>query len=91
VLDSTIHYQDTGSGTAAVLLHGNPGFLAPVAQTLFPIWVGGAGCWRPDLIGMGRLPESPKLSLQLRRTHGPPTSTPGFDALDLDRVNPDRS
>ncbi|MDT5044648.1 MAG: haloalkane dehalogenase, partial [Mycobacterium sp.] len=52
VLDSSIHYQDTGSGTPVVLLHGNPG-----SSHLWRNVIPGLGRGRllaPDLIGMGR-------------------------------------
>jgi haloalkane dehalogenase len=52
VLDSTIHYQDSGSGTALVFLHGNPGS-SHLWRNVLPR-VGGGRLLAPDLIGMGR-------------------------------------
>ncbi|MEU1123734.1 haloalkane dehalogenase [Streptomyces sp. NPDC005899] len=52
VLDSTLHYEDTGSGTTFVLLHGNP-----ASSRIWRNVVPGLGPGRvlaPDLIGMGR-------------------------------------
>ena len=52
VLDSTIHYQDSGTGAPLVFLHGNP--------TSSHLWsyvlphIGASGrLLAPDLIGMG--------------------------------------
>jgi haloalkane dehalogenase len=52
VLDSTIHYQDAGSGTALVFLHGNPAS-SHLWRNVLPR-VGGGRLLAPDLIGMGR-------------------------------------
>jgi haloalkane dehalogenase len=52
VLDSTIHYQDSGSGTALVFLHGNPGS-SHLWRNVLPE-VGAGRLLAPDLIGMGR-------------------------------------
>jgi haloalkane dehalogenase len=52
LLDSTIHYEDSGTGTPFVFLHGNPG-----SSHLWRKVVGRTGGGRslaPDLIGMGR-------------------------------------
>jgi haloalkane dehalogenase len=60
VLDSTMYYEETGSGTPLVFLHGNP--------TSSHLWrrvlprIGRPGrCLAPDLIGMGRSgrPDTP--------------------------------
>ena len=51
-LDSTIHYQESGSGTAFVFLHGNPGSSYTWRQVLPGI--GPGRLLAPDLIGMGR-------------------------------------
>lgn len=56
-LDSTVHYQESGSGTPFVFLHGNPGSSYTWRQVLPGI---GAGrLLAPDLIGMGRSGKPP--------------------------------
>lgn len=52
VLDSTIHFQDSGSGTPFVFLHGNPGS-SHVWRAVLPR-VGAGRLLAPDLVGMGR-------------------------------------
>src|SRR6185436_6260673 len=52
VLDSTIHYGDTGSGTPIVFLHGNPAS-SHIWRNVLP-YVGSGRLLTPDLIGMGR-------------------------------------
>jgi haloalkane dehalogenase len=52
ILDSTIHYEDTGSGTPIVFLHGNPAS-SHVWRNILPN-VGTGRLLAPDLIGMGR-------------------------------------
>lgn len=58
VLDSTIHYEEAGSGTPMVFLHGNPSS-SRLWRNVLPA-VGGGRLLAPDLIGMGRSgkPES---------------------------------
>jgi haloalkane dehalogenase len=51
-LDSAIHYQESGSGTPFVFLHGNPGSSHLWRQVL--PHVGSGRLLAPDLIGMGR-------------------------------------
>lgn len=51
VLDSTIHYQDSGSGTPLVFLHGSPGF-SYMWRNVLP-HVGGGRLLAPDMIGFG--------------------------------------
>ena len=81
VLDSTIHYQDTGSGTAVVLLHGNPGS-SHLWRNVIPN-LGPGRLLAPDLIGMGRSGK-PELSYSFA-DHARYLDA-WFDALDLDRV-----
>jgi haloalkane dehalogenase len=51
VLDSTIHYRESGSGTPLVFLHGNPGSSYSWRNVL--PHVGDGRLLTPDLIGMG--------------------------------------
>jgi haloalkane dehalogenase len=51
-LDSTIYYQESGSGTPFVFLHGNPGS-SHLWRDILPR-VGPGRLVAPDLIGMGR-------------------------------------
>ena len=53
VLDSTMSYQDVGSGEPVVFLHGNPAW-SYVWRNVLPTVAGVARCLAPDLIGMGR-------------------------------------
>ncbi|MGV9305588.1 haloalkane dehalogenase [Nonomuraea sp. NPDC003727] len=53
VLDSTIHYEDTGSGPVIVFLHGNPSS-SHSWRNVLPAIGGPARLLAPDLIGMGR-------------------------------------
>jgi haloalkane dehalogenase len=81
VLDSTIHYQDSGSGTALVFLHGNPGS-SHLWRNVLPR-VGGGRLLAPDLIGMGRSgkPDIPYAFADHARY-----LDAFLDALDLDQV-----
>ncbi|WP_405589492.1 haloalkane dehalogenase [Streptomyces sp. NBC_01190] len=58
VLDSTMYYEDAGSGTTFVFLHGNPAS-SHLWRKVLP-GIGGGRLLAPDLIGMGRSgkPES---------------------------------
>jgi haloalkane dehalogenase len=81
VLDSTMYYEDSGSGTAVVLLHGNPG-----SSHLWRNVIPGLGRGRllaPDLIGMGR---SGKPDLAYSFADHTRYLDAWFDALHLDRV-----
>ena len=51
ILDSTIHYQESGSGPPIVFLHGNPGS-SHLWREIMPR-VGPGRLLAPDLIGMG--------------------------------------
>lgn len=57
VLDSSISYIESGSGSPVVFLHGNPtsSFLW---RNIIPVVSGNARCLAPDLIGMGESGES---------------------------------
>jgi haloalkane dehalogenase len=52
VIDSTMHYVDSGTGTAFVFLHGNPGS-SHLWRKVLPHIVS-VRALAPDLIGMGR-------------------------------------
>jgi haloalkane dehalogenase len=81
VLDSTIHYQDSGTGTAFVFLHGNPSS-SHLWRNVLPR-VGPGRLLAPDLIGMGRSgkPDLPYLFADHARY-----LDAWFDTLDLARV-----
>ncbi|MYV53155.1 haloalkane dehalogenase [Streptomyces sp. SID3212] len=81
VLGSTLHYEDSGSGTPFVFLHGNPGS-SHVWRDVLPR-VGRGRLLAPDLIGMGRSgkPDLPYLFADHARY-----LDAWFDALGLDRV-----
>ena len=81
VLDSTMHYTDSGSGTPFVFLHGNPGW-SYLWRNVLPGMDSGR-CLAPDLIGMGRSgkPDIPYLFADHARY-----LDAWFDALALDRV-----
>ena len=81
VLDSTIHYKDSGAGTAVVFLHGNPGS-SHLWRNVLPR-VGRGRLLAPDLIGMGR---SGKPDIAYRFANHASYLHAWFDALDLDRV-----
>lgn len=80
-LDSTIHYQDSGTGTAFVFLHGNPSS-SHLWRNVLP-QVGPGRLLAPDLIGMGRSgkPDVPYLFADQASY-----LDAWFDALDLDSV-----
>jgi haloalkane dehalogenase len=81
VVDSAIYYEDSGSGTALVFLHGNPSS-SYLWRNVLPR-VGGGRLLAPDLIGMGRSgkPDIPYLFAD----HAVYLDA-WFDTLDLDRV-----
>lgn len=81
VLDSTIHYDDTGSGTPIVFLHGNPAS-SHIWRNVLP-YVGTGRLLTPDLIGMGR---SGKPELDYSFADHARYLDAWFDALGLDRV-----
>ncbi|MGI5161216.1 haloalkane dehalogenase [Microbispora sp. CA-102843] len=53
VLDSAMHYEETGSGAPFVFLHGNPAS-SHLWRKVLPGIRAGARLLAPDLIGMGR-------------------------------------
>jgi haloalkane dehalogenase len=81
VLDSTIQYEETGSGTALVLLHGNPGSSHEWRKVLPRL--GDGRSLAPDLIGMGR---SGKPDIAYSFADHARYLDAWFDALGLDRV-----
>jgi haloalkane dehalogenase len=81
VLDSSIYYQETGSGTAVVLLHGNPGSSHQWRKVLLRL--GDGRLLAPDLIGMGR---SGKPHIAYSFADHARYLDAWFDALALDRV-----
>jgi haloalkane dehalogenase len=81
VLDSTIHYEDSGTGATFVFLHGNPGS-SHLWRNVMP-GVGAGRLLAPDLIGMGRSGE-PDVAY-LFADHARYLDA-WFDALGLDRV-----
>jgi haloalkane dehalogenase len=81
VLDSTIHYEESGTGPALVLLHGNPGS-SYLWRNVIP-HLGGGRLLAPDLIGMGR---SGKPDISYDFADHARYLDAWFDALDLDDV-----
>jgi haloalkane dehalogenase len=82
VLDSTMFYEEAGTGTPLVFLHGNP--------TSSHLWryvlprIGDPGrCLAPDLIGMGR---SGKPDVPYRFADHARYLDAWFDQLDLDNI-----
>ncbi|TDW23940.1 haloalkane dehalogenase [Kribbella kalugense] len=81
LLDSTIYYEDSGSGTPIVFLHGNPAS-SYVWRNIVPN-VGAGRILAPDLIGMGR---SGKPDLEYTFADHARYLDAWFDALGLDEV-----
>jgi haloalkane dehalogenase len=81
VLDSTIQYEEAGSGTDLVLLHGNPGSSHEWRKVLPRL--GDGRSLAPDLIGMGR---SGKPDIAYSFADHARYLDAWFDALGLDRV-----
>jgi haloalkane dehalogenase len=81
VLDSTIHYYDSGSGTPLVFLHGNPAS-SHLWRNVLPR-AGRGRLLAPDLIGMG-LSGKPAIGYSFA-DHARYLDA-WFDALGLDRV-----
>jgi haloalkane dehalogenase len=80
-LGSTIHYQESGSGTPFVFLHGNPGsshLWRQVLPRVGPGWL-----LAPDLIGMGR---SGKPDIAYAFDDHARYLDAWFDAVGLDQV-----
>jgi haloalkane dehalogenase len=82
VLDSTMHYEESGDGDPIVLLHGNPtsSFLW---RKVIPGLADEGRCLAPDLIGMG---QSGKPDIDYRFADHARYLDSWFDALGLDRV-----
>jgi haloalkane dehalogenase len=81
VLDSAIHYEETGTGTPLVLLHGNPGS-SHLWRKVLP-YLDRGRLLAPDLIGMGR---SGKPDISYSFADHARYLDAWFDTLDLDRV-----
>ncbi|QNE21845.1 haloalkane dehalogenase [Kribbella qitaiheensis] len=81
VLDSTLYYEESGSGTPIVLLHGNPAS-SHVWRGVIP-GLGAGRLLAPDLIGMGR---SGKPELAYTFADHARYLDAWFDALGLDQV-----
>jgi len=81
VLDSTIHYDDHGSGATVVFLHGNPSS-SHMWRKVLPL-IGTGRLIAPDLIGMGR---SGKPVSDYRFADHARYLEAFFDALGLDEV-----
>ncbi|BDT94652.1 haloalkane dehalogenase [Nocardia sputorum] len=83
VLDSFIHYRDTGAGhTPVVFLHGNP-TSSHLWRKVIPHVADRTRALAPDLIGMG---ESGKPDIGYRLTDHAAYLDAWFDALGLDQV-----
>ena len=80
-LGSTMHYQESGSGTAFVFLHGNPGS-SYTWRAVLP-GVGPGRLLAPDLIGMG---SSGKPDIAYSFDDHARYLDAWFDAVGLDRV-----
>jgi haloalkane dehalogenase len=81
VRDSTIHYEERGTGPAVVLLHGNPGS-SHLWRNVIPR-LGDGRLLAPDLIGMGR---SGKPAIAYDFADHARYLDAWFDALGLDDV-----
>ncbi|MDX6204875.1 MAG: haloalkane dehalogenase [Frankiales bacterium] len=81
VLNSTMHYQEVGTGTAFVLLHGNPAS-SHMWRNVLPR-LGEGRLLAPDLIGMG---GSGKPEIGYSFADHAAYLDAWFEALDLDRV-----
>jgi haloalkane dehalogenase len=82
VLDSTMFFEERGSGAPVVLLHGNP-TSSHLWRNVLPRIDGAVRCLAPDLIGMGR---SGKPDIAYRFPDHARYLDHWFDALALDRV-----
>ncbi|WP_232839715.1 haloalkane dehalogenase [Nocardia aurea] len=82
VLDSSMHYEEAGSGTPLVFLHGNPSSSHLWRNVLPRIGEPGRAL-APDLIGMGR---SGKPDIGYRFADHARYLDAWFDALGLDEV-----
>jgi haloalkane dehalogenase len=81
VLDSTMHYRDSGTGAPLVFLHGNPGS-SHTWRNVLP-HIGDGRLLAPDLIGMG---ASGKPDIAYSFADHARYLDAWFDGLELDRV-----
>ena len=82
ILDSTVHFRDSGEGDPIVFLHGNP-TSSYLWRNVIPRLEDEGRCLAPDLIGMGR---SGKPDIEYRFVDHARYLDAWFDALDLRRV-----
>jgi haloalkane dehalogenase len=82
VLDSSIHYVETGQGDPIVFLHGNP-TSSYLWRNVIPRLEGEGRCLAPDLIGMGK---SGRPRVEYRFADHARYLDAWFDALRLERV-----
>ncbi len=82
VLDSTLHYEETGQGRPIVFLHGNP-TSSYLWRDVIPQLAGRGRCLAPDLIGFGR---SGKPDIGYRFDDHARYLEAWFDALELEDV-----
>src|SRR5919109_594529 len=82
VLDSTIHYRESGTGDPIVFLHGNP-TSSYLWRNVIPRLESEGRCLAPDLIGMGK---SGKPDIEYRFRDHARYLDAWFDALQLRNV-----
>src|SRR5688572_11624074 len=82
ILDSTMHYLESGSGDPIVFLHGNP-TSSYLWRNVIPRLESEGRCLAPDLIGMGK---SGKPDIAYRFVGHARYLDAWFDALDLRKV-----
>ena len=82
VLDSTMYYEDAGSGTPIVFVHGNP-TSSYLWRHVLPLIEQPGRCLAPDLIGMG---QSSKPAIGYRFDDHARYLDGWFDALALEDV-----
>jgi haloalkane dehalogenase len=82
ILDSTIHYRESGRGDPIVFLHGNP-TSSYLWRNVIPRLESEGRCLAPDLIGMGK---SGKPDIDYTLVDHARYLDAWFDALALDRV-----
>jgi haloalkane dehalogenase len=82
ILDSTIHYRESGAGDPIVFLHGNP-TSSYLWRNVIPRLESEGRCLAPDLIGMG---QSGKPDIAYRFVDHARYLDAWFDALALSRV-----
>jgi len=82
ILDSTIHYRESGAGEPIVFLHGNP-TSSYLWRNVIPRLESVGRCLAPDLIGMGK---SGKPDIEYRFRDHARYLDAWFDALQLKNV-----